>query len=228
MRERRKWRRNKVAMTTCRNEPADGGRGATALPGDMTSWTMTTRPNSSPTSSYKSATPTHLPGLVGTASRRRPKPPRAFGTSLTTARTVRSFGNESNNRTILAMTYDRMGRRVTKSASVSSTTATCKSPTIKQFFVWDCSEPVATRQFAWHVHSPAEAEDNSSSLIPNSSFYYIHDGNKNVSDVIDALFFNIDGPEKKLKCFDYEELGQYGLPGREARFGCGICPCKKK
>ena len=35
-------------------------------------------------------------------------------------------------------------------------------------------------------------------------------------------------PDTKLRCFDYEELGEYGDPGRQAREGCGICPCKKK
>ncbi len=40
--------------------------------------------------------------------------------------------------------------------------------------------------------------------------------------------FIVDGPEKKLKCFDYDELGKRGPAGREARVGCRICPCNKK
>ena len=39
--------------------------------------------------------------------------------------------------------------------------------------------------------------------------------------------FPADGPEKK-RCFDYEELGTYGPPGRGAREACGLCPCEKK
>ena len=39
--------------------------------------------------------------------------------------------------------------------------------------------------------------------------------------------FPADGPEKK-RCFDYEELGTYGPPGRGARKACGLCPCEKK
>ena len=39
--------------------------------------------------------------------------------------------------------------------------------------------------------------------------------------------FQIDGPENK-RCFDYDELGAYGVAGREARRACSLCPCKKK
>ena len=38
----------------------------------------------------------------------------------------------------------------------------------------------------------------------------------------------IESTERKLKCFDYKELGGFGPAGREARRGCGICPCKEK
>ena len=37
-----------------------------------------------------------------------------------------------------------------------------------------------------------------------------------------------DGPERTLRCFDYKELGEYGIVGRNARDACNICPCKKK
>ena len=85
--------------------------------------------------------------------------------------------------TNIVMSYDRMGRRVTKNdqrfvydgylqvANLHSPTPTQNS----NYFIWDPTEPVATRPLVWH---------NSKFLIPNSSFYYTHDGNKNVRDVI--------------------------------------------
>ena len=83
------------------------------------------------------------------------------------------FGN-----TTLTMTYDHMGRRREKNnqrffydgylqiANHHSTTTTSNY----NYFVWDCTELVATRPLSWSYD--------------NSSNYYIHDGNKNVSEVI--------------------------------------------
>ena len=38
--------------------------------------------------------------------------------------------------------------------------------------------------------------------------------------------FNVSGSETMLRCFDFDELGEYGPAGRQARKGCGLCPCK--
>ena len=80
--------------------------------------------------------------------------------------------------TLISMSYDRMGRRVTKNdqrfiydgylqiANFEHQTSNIKHQT----FIWDPTEPVATRPLAW--------------LRGNSVSYYTHDGNKNVSEVI--------------------------------------------
>ena len=90
---------------------------------------------------------------------------------------------QSNNQTItnnqtISMSFDRMGRRVTKNdqrfvyngylqiANFEHQTSNIKLQT----FIWDPTEPVATRPLAW--------------LRGNSVAYYTHDGNKNVSEVI--------------------------------------------
>ena len=80
----------------------------------------------------------------------------------------------------ISMSFDRMGRRVTKNnqrfiyngylqiANFRSTTTTSDY----NCFVWDPTEPVATRPLAWKRGT--------------SVAYYTHDGNKNVSEVIDS------------------------------------------
>ena len=88
--------------------------------------------------------------------------------------------------TNIVMSYDRMGRRITKNgqrfayngylqiANISPATTTTTSN--YNSFVWDPTEPVATRPLAW----------NFSTSHPSTSrlFFYTHDGNKNISDVI--------------------------------------------
>ena len=101
---------------------------------------------------------------------------------------------QSNNQTLtnnqtISMSFDRMGRRVTKNAqrfvydgylqivnfeqSVTNSQLTTHS---LQLFIWDPTEPVATRPLVW----------NSSTIQPFnfSTSYYTHDGNKNVSEVM--------------------------------------------
>ena len=92
----------------------------------------------------------------------------------------------SSTPTLLSMSYDRMGRRVTKNfqrfvydgymqiANFKHQTSNIKLQT----FIWDPTEPVATRPLVW----------NSSTFQPFnlSTSYYTHDGNKNVSEVIAA------------------------------------------
>ena len=89
----------------------------------------------------------------------------------------------SNGSTNIVMSFDRMGRRVTKNdlrfvydgylqianfevASTNSQLATHNS----QLFIWDPTEPVATRPLVWNRDTSSE--------------YYSHDGNKNVSEVV--------------------------------------------
>ena len=99
--------------------------------------------------------------------------------------------NTQNSSTppLISMSYDRMGRRVTKNdqrfvydgylqianferASTNSQLTTYNS----QLFIWDPTEKIATRPLVW----------NSSTIQPFnfSTSYYVHDGNKNVSDVV--------------------------------------------
>ncbi len=89
----------------------------------------------------------------------------------------------SNTQTLVSMSYDRMGRRVTKNGqrfvydgylqivnfeqSVTNSQLTTHN---LQLFIWDPTEPIATRPFVW-THG-------------NSVAYYTHDGNKNVSEVM--------------------------------------------
>ncbi len=91
----------------------------------------------------------------------------------------------TNNQTI-SMSYDRMGRRVTKNAQrfvydgyLQIANFEHQTSNIKlQTFIWDPTEPIATRPLVW----------NSSTLQPFnfSTWYYTHDGNKNVSEVVTA------------------------------------------
>ena len=90
----------------------------------------------------------------------------------------------SSTPTRLSMSYDRMGRRVTRNfqrfvydgylqiANFKHQTSNIKLQT----FIWDPTEPVATRPLVWNL----------STFQPFnfSTSYYTHDGNKNVSDVV--------------------------------------------
>ena len=81
-----------------------------------------------------------------------------------------------NTQTLLTMTYDRMGRRVTKNAqrfayngylqiaNFRSTTTTSDY----NYFVWDPTEPIATRPLVWL---------DSALDTPHSALcFYTHDG----------------------------------------------------
>ena len=94
-----------------------------------------------------------------------------------------------NGDTVVSMSYDRMGRRVTKNDQrfvydgylqianfeLSATNLQFRTHNL-QLFVWDPTEPVATRPLVW----------NSLTFQPFnfSTSYYTHDGNKNVSEVV--------------------------------------------
>ena len=90
----------------------------------------------------------------------------------------------TNNQTI-SMSFDRMGRRVTKNDQrfiydgylqianfEQSVTNSQLTPHNLQLFIWDPTEPVATRPLLW--------------LRDTSVEYYTHDGNKNVGEVVSS------------------------------------------
>ena len=102
---------------------------------------------------------------------------------------------QSNNQTIILMSYDRMGRRVKYLETCGSVTNSSKTFTYDgylqvanfehstsnfehQTFLWDPTEPIATRPLVW----------NSSTFQPSnfSTSFYTHDGNKNVREVVVA------------------------------------------
>ncbi len=89
--------------------------------------------------------------------------------------------------TNIVMSFDRMGRRVSYTETVGAVTNAHRTfvydnylqiansellTSNSQLFVWDPTEPVATRPLVW--------------LHGGSTYYYTHDGNKNVSEVVDA------------------------------------------
>ena len=102
--------------------------------------------------------------------------------------------------TNLVMAFDRMGRRVLSEVQVEgapiktetyvydgytcilrkTTIHTNAVPTtIRDTFVWDPTEPVATRPLVWN-----RVEEKSSTRETHPTAFYFHDGNKNVSDVV--------------------------------------------
>ena len=100
---------------------------------------------------------------------------------------------QSNNQTItnnqtISMTYDRMGRRVTKNnqrfvydgylqiANFELSTSNSELQT----FIWDPTEPIATRPLVWG--QPEESE--TLNFEPSTLNFYTHDANKNVSEVV--------------------------------------------
>ncbi len=90
----------------------------------------------------------------------------------------------TNGDTVITMSYDRMGRRNTKNglsfvyngylqiANFGHSASIVES----QVFIWNPMEPVATRPLTWSI--------STTQLVNSSSFYYVYDGNKNVSEVI--------------------------------------------
>ena len=92
--------------------------------------------------------------------------------------TANSNTSNSNTQTLLQMSYDRMGRRVTKNdqcfvydgyLQICNFHFTATAPDYN-YFTWDPTESVATRPLMWKRGDAAA--------------YYTHDGNKNVSEVI--------------------------------------------
>ena len=94
--------------------------------------------------------------------------------------------SDSNTQTLLQMAYDHMGRRREKNTQrffydgylqiAEFTTAISNSSfLLRNSYVWDPTEPVATRPLAWTTPTT-----DHESPITN---FYTHDGNKNVSEV---------------------------------------------
>jgi len=95
--------------------------------------------------------------------------------------------NNTNNQTI-SMSYDRMGRRVTKNdrrfvydgylqvAELSPDPILHSQFSILHSYVWDPTEPVATRPLVWITLATNHQSSTTS--------FYTHDGNKNVSEVV--------------------------------------------
>ena len=100
-------------------------------------------------------------------------------TLIKTATGIWSVTYNGENRPILwtsgdntiYMSFDRMGRRVTKNAQRFVYDGYLQiAGNADNAYIWDCTESVATRPLAW--------------MRGNSAAYYTHDGNKNVSEVI--------------------------------------------
>ncbi len=73
--------------------------------------------------------------------------------------------------TNISMSYDRMGRRVAKNDRRFVYDGYLQiADNFGNSYVWDCTEPVATRPLSW--------------LAGDDTRYYTHDGNKNVSEVM--------------------------------------------
>ena len=77
----------------------------------------------------------------------------------------------SNTQTLVLMSYDRMGRRMTKNDQCFVYDGYLQvADNCGNDYIWDPTEKVATRPLVWN-----------SGAFPT---YYVHDGNKNVSEVV--------------------------------------------
>ena len=107
---------------------------------------------------------------------------------------------EGDGKTV-AMTYDHMGRRRTKGGQrffydgylQVANERTVSNELVCQSFVWDPTEPVATRPLAWF----------GSNAPPR---LYTHDGNKNVSEVV-AAASGTNATVEVIAHYDYAAFG---------------------
>ena len=107
---------------------------------------------------------------------------------------------DSDN-TTLAMTYDHMGRRRTKDGQrffydgylQVANERTVSNAVVRQSFVWDPTEPVATRPLAWF-------DSNAPPRL------YTHDGNKNVSEAV-AAASGTNATVEVVAHYDYAAFG---------------------
>ena len=85
----------------------------------------------------------------------------------------------SNGDTNIVMSYDRMGRRVVKNSQFFTCAGYLQiADNNGNVYVWDPTEPVATRPLVWRNNASAS--------------YYFHDGNKNVSEVASKNMYHYD------------------------------------
>ena len=100
---------------------------------------------------------------------------------------------ESDNATI-TMSYDHMGRRRAKNGQRFFYDGYLQiADDAGNAYMWDPTEPIATRPLAWLRPSSdataSQSQNNSNPPLSNSNselqlLLYVHDGNKNVSEVI--------------------------------------------
>ena len=85
--------------------------------------------------------------------------------------------HNSSTPTLLSMSYDRMGRRVTKNNQRFVYDGYLQiADNNGNAYVWDPTEPVATRPLVWNY--------STSQPFNLLTCHYTHDGNKNVSEIV--------------------------------------------
>ena len=107
---------------------------------------------------------------------------------------------EGDGKTV-AMSFDHMGRRRTKDGQrflydgylQVANERTVSNEVVRQSFVWDPTEPVATRPLAWF----------GSNAPPR---FYAHDGNKNVSEAV-AAASGTNATVEVVAHYDYAAFG---------------------
>ena len=115
-----------------------------------------------------------------------------------------------NGDKIITMSYDRMGRRVTKNNQhfiydgyLQIANCEHSNENIEfQTFIWDPTELVATRPLVW---GKGAGPTNLNSEHSNMNFY-IHDGNKNVSDIVTST-------SNVIAHYEYAPFGAVSLQG---------------
>ncbi len=131
----------------------------------------------------------------------------------------------SSTPTLISMSFDRMGRRVQYLETCGSVTNSNKAFTYDgylqianfehqtsnfklQTFIWDPTEPVATRPLVW----------NFSTFQPFnfSTSYYTHDGNKNVSDLVASSNLSVTAH------YEYAPFGKIIVDAGSNEVACAI------
>lgn len=105
--------------------------------------------------------------------------------------------HNSSTPTLISMSYDRQGRRVTKNDQRFVYDGYLQiADNNGNVYIWDPTEKVATRPLVWNCEVSAD--------------YYVHDGNKNVSEVV-ASSGEISAH------YDYSPFGKAIQPQQEDR-----------
>ena len=99
----------------------------------------------------------------------------------TTSRCGLTVSSRSATGVTATCAYDALGRQVSQADGRGNTSQIVYdgyqqvADNAGNAYAWDCTESVATRPLTWF---------NSAIDTPHSALYYIHDGNKNVSEVL--------------------------------------------